>query len=152
MSHSYPTEPIVAVGAVVFKGESVLLIRRGQPPNQDLWAVPGGCIRLGETLQAAAEREIWEETGIRIRARHPIYIFDVVDKDEQGRIRYHYVITDLLADYLSGSPRAGDDALEARWVTPEEIDSLPMSEETMKLLRGKPREDGFPPGWRVISG
>ncbi|VFM95648.1 MAG: ADP-ribose pyrophosphatase [Candidatus Kentron sp. G] len=148
MSRIYPTQPIPAVGAVVFKDRSVLLVRRSQPPNQGLWAIPGGRIRLGETLRMAAEREIWEETGVRVLARHPIYIFDVIDRDEEGRVRYHYVITDLLADYLAGSPTAGDDALEARWITSEELDSLPMSEETMKLLRGKPPEDGFPAGWR----
>nr|VFK26801.1 MAG: ADP-ribose pyrophosphatase [Candidatus Kentron sp. MB]VFK35656.1 MAG: ADP-ribose pyrophosphatase [Candidatus Kentron sp. MB]VFK77458.1 MAG: ADP-ribose pyrophosphatase [Candidatus Kentron sp. MB] len=148
MSHAYPNQPIAAVGAVVFKGNSVLLIRRGQPPNQGLWAIPGGCVRLGETLKEAAEREIWEETGIRIRAHRPIYMFDTVDKDEEGRVRYHYVIADLLADYLDGWPTAGDDALEARWVTSAELESLPVSEATLDLLRGEKREDAFPPEWR----
>nr|VFJ47803.1 MAG: ADP-ribose pyrophosphatase YjhB, NUDIX family [Candidatus Kentron sp. DK]VFJ64251.1 MAG: ADP-ribose pyrophosphatase YjhB, NUDIX family [Candidatus Kentron sp. DK] len=148
MSKIYPAQPIAAVGAVVFKGDSVLLVRRGQPPNQGRWAIPGGCLHLGEDFRTAAEREIREETGIRIRARHPIYIFDVIERDEQGRVRYHYVITDLLADYVSGQPTAGDDAVEARWVTPDEFDTLPVSEETVKLLRGRPREDDFPPGWR----
>nr|VFK15217.1 MAG: ADP-ribose pyrophosphatase YjhB, NUDIX family [Candidatus Kentron sp. LFY] len=149
MSHTYPTQPIAAVGAVVFKDRSVLLIRRGQPPNQGLWAIPGGCVRLGETLKEAAEREIREETGIRIRARRPIYIFDTVDRDKEGKIRYHYVIVDLLADYLDGRPMAGDDALEARWVTSEELDSLPVSKATMELLRGGgTTKDAFPSGWR----
>lgn len=135
MSKTYPTQPIVAVGAVVFKGPKILLVRRGQPPNQGLWAVPGGCTWLGETFQETAEREIREETGIRIRARHPIYLFDSIEKDEAGRIRYHYVTVDLLADYVSGEPVAGDDAIEARWVAPEELGSLPVSRETTKLLR-----------------
>ncbi|MBW2439133.1 MAG: NUDIX domain-containing protein, partial [Deltaproteobacteria bacterium] len=60
---------MVAVGAIVFENDRVLLVRRGQPPSQDLWAIPGGRVKLGETLQEAAEREILEETGITIRAR-----------------------------------------------------------------------------------
>jgi len=147
MSHIYPIQPIVAVGAVVFKEQAVLLVRRAQPPNQGLWAIPGGCIQLGETLQAAAEREIWEETRIRIRAHRPIYIFDTVDKDKEGKVRYHYVIADLLADYLDGWPEANDDALEARWVTSEELGSLPVSQATMDLLRGEKSKDGFPSDW-----
>nr|VFK37096.1 MAG: ADP-ribose pyrophosphatase YjhB, NUDIX family [Candidatus Kentron sp. SD]VFK41173.1 MAG: ADP-ribose pyrophosphatase YjhB, NUDIX family [Candidatus Kentron sp. SD] len=148
MSHSYPMQPIPAVGAVVFKDQSVLLVRRGQPPNQGLWAIPGGCVQLGETLQGAAEREIWEETGIRIRAHRPIYFFDTIDRDGEGRVRYHYVIVDLLADYLDGWPVANDDALEARWVTPSELDSLSVSEATLNLLRGGQGKDAFPSGWR----
>nr|VFK39388.1 MAG: ADP-ribose pyrophosphatase [Candidatus Kentron sp. TC]VFK41756.1 MAG: ADP-ribose pyrophosphatase [Candidatus Kentron sp. TC]VFK56490.1 MAG: ADP-ribose pyrophosphatase [Candidatus Kentron sp. TC] len=148
MSKPYPTQPIPAVGAVVFKDQSVLLVRRGQAPNQGLWAIPGGGIRLGETLQEAAEREIWEETGIRIRAHRPIYAFDTIDEDEKNGIRYHYVIVDLLADYVDGWPMAGDDALEARWVTPSELDALPVSEATLNLLRDGETKDAFPFDWR----
>nr|VFJ74262.1 MAG: ADP-ribose pyrophosphatase [Candidatus Kentron sp. FW] len=148
MSHIYPTHPVPAVGAVVFKDQSVLLVRRGQPPNQGLWAIPGGSVQLGETLQMAAKREIWEETGIRIRAHRPIYFFDSIDKDEAGKVRYHYVIVDLLADYLDGWPMAGDDAVEARWVTRSELDSLQVSTATLDLLRGGQGKDAFPSDWR----
>lgn len=131
----YPGQPRVAVGAVVRRGDAVLLVRRAKPPNEALWAIPGGSVELGETLQTAAEREILEETGITIRAGRPVYIFDVIDRDAAGRVRYHYVITDLLADYVSGDPTAGDDALEARWVTAGELRELPVSASTLELLR-----------------
>ena len=135
--NSYPNEPKVAVGAVVFKNGEVLLVRRGQPPSQDFWAIPGGCVEIGETLQQAAEREIFEETGIKIRAKEPVYTFDVIDRDGHGKIRFHYVIVDLAADYLSGDPKAGDDAAEARWVSAQQIDDLQVSPPTLKLLKNK---------------
>ena len=125
------------MGAVVFKGDRVLLVRRGQPPAEDLWAIPGGSVELGETLQAAAEREIFEETGIQIRAAQPIYIFDVIERDETRHIRFHYVIVDLAADYVSGELSAGDDAVEVRWISAEEINSLSVSSSTLELLKSK---------------
>lgn len=137
IENSYPDKPNVAVGAVVFKEERVLLVRRGQPPSEDLWAIPGGSVEIGETLQQAAEREILEETGITIRAEEPVFTFDVIDRDRAGKIRFHYVIVDLAAVYVAGDPKAGDDAAEARWVTAQEIDELPVSAPTVKLLKGK---------------
>jgi 8-oxo-dGTP diphosphatase len=132
--NDYPGNPRVAVGAVVFKDERVLLVRRGQPPAENLWAIPGGSVELGETLQEAAEREILEETGITIRAGEPVYTFDVIDRDRIGKIRFHYVIVDLSADYIAGKPKAGDDAIEASWVRVQEIDELQVSRPTLKLL------------------
>lgn len=135
--NDYPGNPRVAVGAVVFKDECVLLVRRGQPPAEGLWAIPGGNVEIGETLQEAAEREIREETGIQIRASKPIYTFDVIDRDAAGKVRFHYVIVDLAADYVRGEPSAGDDALEALWVSAEEINNLRVSAATLKLLKEK---------------
>jgi ADP-ribose pyrophosphatase len=131
----YPRNPVVAVGAVVFHREKVLLVRRGQDPGEGLWAIPGGGVELGETLQQAAEREIWEETGIRIKAREPVLTFDVIEKGERNRIRYHYVIVDLAADYIDGELRAGDDAAEARWVSRNEARRLPLNETSRRLLQ-----------------
>jgi 8-oxo-dGTP diphosphatase len=133
--HAYPHSPQVAVGAVVFRDDKVLLVKRDQPPGKGLWAIPGGSVRLGETLQEAAEREIREETGITIRAKAPSSTFDVIERDDQGRIRFHYVIVDLDADYLSGEPTAGDDASEARWVTLDHLDKMPVSKHTRQLLQ-----------------
>ncbi len=135
--NDYPSNPRVAVGAVVFKDECVLLVRRGQPPAEDLWAIPGGSVEIGETLQEAAEREILEETGIQIRAAKPIYTFDVIDRDEAGKIRFHYVIVDLAAHYVMGEPSPGDDAVGARWVSAQEINGLEVSAATLKLLKSK---------------
>jgi len=133
----YPFSPRVAVGAVVFKENRVLLVKRENPPGRGLWAIPGGRVRLGETLQVAAEREIKEETGVIIRAKDPVYTFDVIERDARGRIRFHYVIVDLLADYISGKPNPGSDACDARWIAHPELDELALSTNTRKFLKEK---------------
>lgn len=135
--NSYPGVPKVAVGAVVFKDGRILLVRRGQPPSEDLWAIPGGSVEIGETLQQAVEREILEETGIKIRAGEPVFTFDAIERDGTGKVRFHYVIVDLTADYVSGNPKAGDDAVEARWVSAHEMKELRMSTPTVTLLKEK---------------
>lgn len=134
-THEYPDSPQLAVGAIVMRKNKVLLVKRGRPPGEGLWAVPGGRVKLGETLKEAVEREVKEETGLIIRARNPVYAFDLIERDEEGRIQYHYVVVDLLADYIKGQPSPGDDALEARWVTFEALRDLPASRTTREVLR-----------------
>jgi ADP-ribose pyrophosphatase len=131
----YPDHPLLAVGAVVIHQGRVLLVRRLRPPGQGQWAIPGGKVDLGETLAQAAEREILEETGLTIAAGEPVYTFEVIDRDEAGQVRYHYVIIDLAARYVAGDLRAGDDAEEARWVAPEELSVLEVHPRTRELLQ-----------------
>ncbi len=139
-SNHYPDRPRVAVGAVVFNGGRVLLVRRGRSPAEGEWAIPGGSVELGETLQQAAEREIREETGVAIRAGEPCFCFDLIQADASGRVRFHYVIVDLAGEYVAGSPRPGGDAADARWVGPAELAGLAVSAQTVELLR---RRFGF---------
>jgi ADP-ribose pyrophosphatase len=130
----YPDGPICGVGAVVIKEGKVLLVKRGVDPNKGLWAIPGGSLKLGETLQEGAEREILEETGIIIKAKEPVYSFDFFEVDGKGRVRFHYVVIDLMADYICGEVQGADDALEARWVSPEELKDMQVSKNTLKIL------------------
>ena len=129
----YPDLPRVAVGAVVIHNDLILLVKRGKPPAKGEWAIPGGSLELGETLQAAAEREIYEETGITIQARKVIYTFDSIVMDGD-RTRFHYVILDLEASYLAGEPRAGDDVLEAGWFGSGQLEALGVNTRTLHLL------------------
>lgn len=132
---SYPPSPKVAVGAVVFKDQRVLLVQRGKAPAQGLWAIPGGSVQLGERLQQAAEREIFEEAGIVIKAGEPVFTFDLVERDDQGQVKFHYLIVDVKAEYVSGELRSGDDALAARWVSAAELKDLPVSSLTIQMLQ-----------------
>jgi ADP-ribose pyrophosphatase len=127
--------PRVGVGAVVIEDGRVLLVRRGTEPGRGMWAVPGGLVELGETLQEAAQREILEETGLVIRAGNPFYTFDLIQRDGAGAVEFHYIIVDLRADYVSGEIAPGDDAMDARWVTAGELERMPVTPTTLKLLK-----------------
>lgn len=123
------------MGAVVFHQGAVLLVQRANPPCSQEWAIPGGKVRLGETLQHAAEREILEETGIRIKAGEPIYAFDLIETDAQGDVQWHYAIIDLQGEYLEGEIKAGDDATAAAWFRPEDLAEVTLNTTTRKLLK-----------------
>lgn len=123
-------QPVLGVGAVVRRGAAVLLVQRGNPPFQGQWAIPGGRVRFGEALQAAAERELLEETGVRIRAGEPVYTFEHIEPAADC----HYVVVDLAGEYLEGEPSAGDDAAAAAWVDLAELESLTVNVATRRCL------------------
>jgi ADP-ribose pyrophosphatase len=135
----YPKRPIVGVGAIVVRDGKVLLVKRAAAPSRGLWAIPGGSLELGESLQSGAEREILEETGILIKAGAPVYTFDFLEYDDHKRLQYHFVIVDMEAEYVGGDVRAADDALDARWLSPDDLREMPVSANTLKILR----ERGF---------
>jgi 8-oxo-dGTP diphosphatase len=133
----YPSGPQTAVGVIVFRDDKVLLVKRANRPGQGLWAIPGGRVELGETLKEAARREVKEETGVSISPTEPIYVFEVIERDDEGDIRFHYVIIDLLAEYLSGEVNPGTDASEARWISSAELKELPVTKTTREFLKGR---------------
>ena len=137
----YPDAPRVAVGALVVHQNKVLLILRGKAPAKAMWAVPGGSVNIGETLQAAAEREVLEETGLEIKAGKVVYSFEKIQHDKAGQVQYHYVILDLEAEPLDPAQplTPADDAIEAGWFTLADLDrlNLPVSETTWTLLQKK---------------
>jgi 8-oxo-dGTP diphosphatase len=134
----YPDAPRVGVGAIIFHNNKILLVFRGSPPSQYMWAIPGGRVELGETMHSAVERETLEETGLRVKAGEVVFTFDVIQHDDSGRIQYHFVILDMLATLIDPTQplTPGDDAKDARWFTLEEINhpDLPISTTTRSLL------------------
>jgi len=122
--------PVPAVGVVCLRGDDVLLIRRGQPPRQGEWSLPGGRIEPGERAVDAALRELREETGVEAEITGLIDVVDGLFPDE-GR---HYVLIDYAARWLSGEPVAGDDAVEARFVPLDQVGALIDWSETRRII------------------
>ncbi len=107
----------IGVGAVVFRGEEVLLIRRGKAPFIGQWSIPGGGLHEGERLEDAAYREVMEETGVAIRLVGLIGVFEALPKTRAGEgFLRHTLMIDYAAEWVAGDPLAGDDAAEAAFV------------------------------------
>ena len=120
----YPDYPRLGVGIVTVRGEEVLLVQRLREPLQGYWTFPGGVVELGEDLRAAARREMREETGLEVEVGEIADVYERVDRDPDGRVRYHYVVVDFVARLREGSnpePCAADDACNARWIRCREI-------------------------------
>ena len=134
MGVEYPDAPRVAVGALVLHEGRLLVVERGNPPAEGVWALPGGSVELGETMAEACEREVLEETGVVVRAGKVVHSFDAIVREDDGRVRFHYVIVDLECEYVSGDVVAGCDARSARFVTREEFAKLRSSRATVDLV------------------
>ncbi len=116
----YPSAPIAGVGAVIVKGDKVLLVRRGREPLLGQWSLPGGAVELGESLEQAIVREVKEETGLAIAPVKILKVFDRIERDSAGEVRFHYVLVDFLCTQnLTMSEDellAASDVSELRWV------------------------------------
>jgi 8-oxo-dGTP diphosphatase len=123
------------VGVVCLRGDEVLLIRRGTPPRLGQWSLPGGRLEWGETLEAAALRELKEETGVDAELTGLLDVVDgVFPARPGGEITRHYVLIDYAARWTGGEPVAGDDAAEARFVSREEALALVDWDETRRMI------------------
>jgi 8-oxo-dGTP diphosphatase len=131
----YPPCPLVGVGVVVLnKAGQVLLVKRGRPPRQGQWSLPGGLIDLGERLVEAARREVFEECGIEVQIGDLVAAFEPIEWDEAGRVEYHYVVLDYWAEYVSGEATAQDDAAEVIWIDLAALETLALLSETHQVI------------------
>ena len=108
----------VGVGAVVFRGDDILLIKRGKPPFKGQWSIPGGGLEHGEALTSAVIREVREETGLKITITGLLDVFEALPA-ETG-FATHTIMIDYVAEWVSGEPAAADDAIEAEFVSIDE--------------------------------
>ena len=120
--------PVVGVGAFILDGPRVLVIQRGRPPGEGLWSVPGGRLEAGETIAQAVAREVREETGLTVEVGPFVCVIERFGDD------FHFVILDYLARVVGGTLAAGTDAADARWVTDQELASLPTTEGLLDVL------------------
>lgn len=139
VSRRYPEKPMVGVGGIVFRGDQVLLVKRGRSPAKGQWSIPGGLVEVGESLAQAVAREVLEETGVRVETGPLVEVFEPLERDEAGAVVFHYVVLDYLCLYQSGQPQAASDAAETRWVGPEEEEALQVREITRRVI-AKARE------------
>ena len=134
MSREYPAHPMVGIGAVVLRGDSVLLVRRGKPPAIGSWSIPGGAQEVGETAEAAARREVLEETGVQVGPLHLLTHVDSITRDSSGRVQYHYTILDFAAEWIGGEPVASSDVTDAAFFAFDALAPLKLWSEAHRVI------------------
>ena len=140
----YPDQPLVGVGGVVIDNGRALLIRRGSPPLEGQWSIPGGLLELGETLAQGVARELAEETGLEVNVLELIEVFERIHPalpradgtpGDAARPQYHFVILDYLCEVRGGTLRAGSDALEFAWAREDQLVKFDLTLPATRTLR-----------------
>jgi 8-oxo-dGTP diphosphatase len=135
MKRHYPEQPLVGVGAVIFRGDEVLLVRRGQEPQKGALSLPGGLVEVGESLTAALHREVLEETGLTVTILGLTAVLERIYRDPEGGIPYHYILVDFACDYAGGELAPASDITAACFVALSELDGLELPEFTARVIR-----------------
>jgi len=133
-NREYPERPVIAVGGVVVSDARVLLIRRAQPPLEGRWSIPGGILELGETIAQAIERELMEETRVRVHTLGLIEIYEKVLRLPNQPPQYHFVILDYLCELKDGNAQAGSDVTDVAWSTEGELDRFDLTAEAKRVV------------------
>ena len=135
----YPIVPLVGVGVMLTRDNSLLLVKRKYNPDAGYWAIPGGHLDLGERTEIAAEREAYEETGFIVRVSKFAGIIDKIMYDSNGKVEYHYVLINYFVEQIEGDwdqePIPNSDALDARFVPFNELKDYTLTESLIELLR-----------------
>ncbi|MEE8295866.1 MAG: NUDIX hydrolase [Sphingomonadales bacterium] len=134
MTRQYPDRPIFGVGAIIFEGDKVLLIKRGSPPLEGYWSLPGGAQETGETVEAAVIREILEETGLEIKIINFSTMVDIIDLDDAGKARHHFTVADYICRVTGGELQAGGDAAKVAWVPMADLDTLNLTPKAREVI------------------
>ena len=124
----------MGVGAVIVDDGKVVLIKRKYEPLKGQWSLPGGMVEIGETLEAALAREMLEETGLRVDVGPVIEVFDRIMRDEEHRVRYHYVLVDYLCWPADGLLQAGSDVDMAIWADPATLSEYALTEKATSVI------------------
>ena len=127
MGRLYPDKPIVGIGAIIVCDGKMLLEKRKNDPGKGRWSVPGGVVELGENVTQTVIREVKEETGLDVAEPEHIDVVDQITRDENGRIKYHFVIIDYLVDLKGGTLKAASDADELEWVSLDDVEKCDLT-------------------------
>lgn len=138
-TRKYPVRPHVGVGVLLVRDDHLLLVKRKYNPDAGYWSIPGGHLDLGEKVEVAAVREVFEETGFKVQVSKLAGIIDKIMYDKEGKIEYHYVLVNYFVEQIEGDPnqppRAADDALDARFVPFEQLKTYKLAESLIELLK-----------------
>ncbi len=125
---------MLGVGALIFRRGAILLVERGREPLKGFWSLPGGLVETGELLTQATAREVFEETGLRVKRTRMFELFERIMRDVAGRTEYHYVLADFVCTVEAGELQAGDDVSRAEWVSLKMLDQYPLTEGTLAVI------------------
>ena len=131
----YPPRPILAASLAVFRDGKVLIASRTAPPAQALFSLPGGVVEIGESLQDAALRELMEEVGVAAEITGFVDHAEVIQRDPDGRIKRHFVISCFAGRWVSGEGHTSAEAGAVLWVDPDAMGSIPTTKGLPATLR-----------------
>ncbi len=143
MRRRYPDQPIVGVAGIVCRDQEVLLIRRNQEPARGEWSLPGGAVEVGETLEQALQREVWEETGLQVEVVTLTAVVNRIVRDGTGAVAYHYVLLDFLCRAVAGEARAGSDCSDLVLLPLAQLSTWPLADLTRTVIHQ---------AWRQYTG
>ena len=132
---AYPDRPFVGVGVVIFRDNQVLLAQRGRSPQEIFWSIPGGAQEIDETVREAGLREVREETNLEVEILGLIDVVDSITRDDDGRVKFHYTLVDLFAEWRSGEAIAGDDCPAVCWADIDDLDRYGLRAATLEIIR-----------------
>ncbi|MGH6848773.1 MAG: NUDIX hydrolase [Methylocella sp.] len=139
LGRTYPRRPYLGASLAVFRTGRVLLARRAKPPYAGAFSLPGGLVEAGETLEAAALREVQEELQINARIVAFNQFVESIDRDSAGKIRHHYVIASFAGEWIAGEAKPGPEAEEAIWVPPECLKGLDCTPNIIAVVEAAQR-------------
>ena len=131
----YPKRPLVGVGAIIMRGDRILMAQRGKTPLKGWWSLPGGALETGELLEDGIRREVREETGLEVKPVRMFQIFERIMRDSAGAVEYHYVLVDYLCRIAGGTLQAGDDVARVEWVRRRDLPKLQITEGTLGVIQ-----------------
>jgi len=149
LRREYPSQPIVGVGAIILNQDKILLVKRGVEPGRGRWSIPGGAVELGERLHEALKREVGEECGLDVEVDRLMDVVENIIPDENGRLRFHYVVLDFLARLRGGNLKPASDVADARWVPLDQVEAYDLT-KTFRSFFEKHKKELYTKVWNLV--